>query len=170
MRNSWQQRLFRFLQEQENESLLDRGEPVRHRSPEGGLDTVGYGHKLTMGENISGTVYGIAINELTPGDCAVILAKDVEVCYAICELNIPRWQELTDRERAMVAEIEFNVGKVHQRFPKFVRGCVEHDIDVQRAEFKRHYHDIDGVRHELARRNKAFYDTFLADEVIDGSA
>lgn len=158
--------LFRFLQEQENESLLDRGEPVRHKSPEGGFDTVGYGHKLTMGENVSGTVYGLAIQQLTPQDCDVILEKDIDVCHAICSLNIPQFDTLDRRVRSMLVEVEFNVGRVHKTFPKFVSHCLTSNLAGQREEYKRYYHDIDGVRHELARRNKAFYDTFLSDEAL----
>ena len=164
----WKSRLIQFLQEQENAALLDRGEPVRHKSPEGGLDTVGYGHKLTMGEVVSHTVYGMSLSELTPDTCYDILLKDVDCCYSMCALTVPGWDEMSPRKQAMIAEIEFNVGRVHLTFPKFCAACKADDLEGQRKEFRRFFHDMDGVRHELTRRNEAFYDTFLSDEAVNG--
>ena len=54
--------LVSFLKEQENAPLAAGDmSMMRHSSPEGGTDTVGYGHKLTPEEERSGTVYGIDI-------------------------------------------------------------------------------------------------------------
>ena len=66
---------YEFIKKQENPGLRHG---IRHKSPEGGTDTIGYGHKLTPEESKSGEVYGIKIKDMTPEDAEVVLRKDVQ--------------------------------------------------------------------------------------------
>ena len=150
---------------------LNRGDSsaVRHASPEGGLDTVGFGHKLVQSEVDAGAVYGYCINNLTPADCASILYIDLEIHAAKLQRRLKdqgtEYLGLSDRKQMMLLDYEYNLGNVCKIFPSFTKAVIEGDRDRQEAEYLRTYKDADGVRRPLAR-NKYFYKTFMSDEAI----
>ena len=55
-----------YMKKVENSSIINKTpKSFRHSSPEGGLDTVGFGHKLTVEEQKTNTIYGYNIDNLT---------------------------------------------------------------------------------------------------------
>ena len=70
-----------YIKNAENQALLKTGMKLRHKSGEGGLDTIGYGHKLTETENAMGEVYGYKLDTLTREQADDILLKDVLLPY-----------------------------------------------------------------------------------------
>jgi len=67
------------IKKNENQKLFKFNKNIgRHSSFEGGLDTVGFGHKLTEQEDKSNTVYGYNIDTLTIEQANDILEKDLK--------------------------------------------------------------------------------------------
>ena len=67
------------IKKNENQKLFIFNKNIgRHSSFEGGLDTVGFGHKLTEQEDKNNTVYGYNIDTLTIEQANDILEKDLK--------------------------------------------------------------------------------------------
>ena len=67
------------IKKNENRTLFTFNKNIgRHSSPEGGLDTVGFGHKLTEQENKDNKVYGYNIDTLTKEQANDILQRDLK--------------------------------------------------------------------------------------------
>lgn len=163
--------LFEFLKEQEN-APLKAGDmsAMRHESPEGGNDTVGFGHKLTNVECLFGAVYGRCLEGLTLNDAEYILAKDVEAAEARVKRKLLHehdadYDELSDRRKMMLIDYEFNVRGGISSFPTFTGAVIAGDRPLQLQEMTRHFTDPQGTVKPLAR-NRAFYSTFMTDEAI----
>ena len=60
---------------------------IRHKSREGGNDTIGFGHKLTDEEIKTNKVYGYSLNNLTPKIAKIILLQDLAQASADLELK-----------------------------------------------------------------------------------
>ena len=67
----------KYIKLAENAPLLKEGKDAVHRSPEGGNDTVGFGHKLTDAEKKAGKVYGIALKDINAQNAEKILMMDL---------------------------------------------------------------------------------------------
>ena len=159
-----------FIKEMEN-APLSRGDcsAIRHPSPEGGLDTVGFGHKLVPAEVSEGKVYGYVIDDLTLDACSHILHLDLRHHINSLSRRIARLgaelSELSTRKQMMLLDYEFNLGNVVKIFPSFTQAVIDGDRARQEAEYIRTYKDADGIRRPLAR-NAHFYNTFMSDEAI----
>jgi hypothetical protein len=158
-----------WLKKMENAKLLFHDlNYLRHPSPEGGNDTIGYGHKLTALENDTNQVYGYDLNRLLYRDAEVILCLDLKrVEDNLAQLFSAKWDTLGPRRQQMLLDMQYNLGDVRGKFPKFTEGVLTNNLDVQRAEYKRYYKDAKGRKHELERRNRGFYDRFLSSAAID---
>ncbi len=130
-----------FMKEVENDELRTTGSPVRHPSPEGGNDTVGYGHKLNVLEDQTGQVYGMDIGSLTEPECELILIRDLHHrCNNLRQRLSPAvWDNLSDTQQEILIEFEFNVGHVEKKFPKFYAALLKSDIQGMRDEYAAGY-------------------------------
>ena len=164
-----QDTLAEFLKVEENDELYAGDmSKVRHKSAEGGLDTVGYGHKLTPEEDKSGKIYGYKIKDLTPEAIDHILELDMKVhtrrAKKVVEGKGADWSKMSPRERAMMVEMSFN--GVLPKFTKFIGAIDRGDYATARTEYERTYKDENNVTKKLDKRNNAFYRTFLSDDAI----
>ena len=154
----------KYMKTVENESLLLTGSPTRHPSPEGGNDTIGYGHKLSVLEDATNQVYGFDLDQLTEAQCEFILVRDIanRVGTLRQRLGRARWDSLSDRQQEILVEYEYHVGQVERIFPKFTAAVQHNDIAGMRAEYERYYRDKKGRTKPLTRRNEQFYERYLA--------
>lgn len=130
-----------------------------HESPEGGRDTIAYGHKLQSDAEEVRFAKGI-----TEQQALDLLRKDLEDAWQKAASYVKSkhgvaLEDLSQKQQEMLTEYAFNLGSL-RGFPKFTKAVVEEDWDTARREYKRTYKDTDGKRHELAR-NKFFYDRYL---------
>jgi len=130
---------------------------ILHTSPEGGTDTVGYGHKLSSLEEATGMIGGTAIDDLTEEDCRRILVGDLENAMSHVDYD------LDQRRLEMLTDFVFNLGSLDS-FPKFTEAVIDDDLAIQREEYKRYYTTPDGKVYPIAERNAAFYARYLADD------
>ena len=143
---------------------------LRHSSPEGGRDTVGYGHKLTQKNEVENNIYGIDLDDLTIEDAERILTVDVGKCSRTLSRALQRKfgigiEDLSNRKQMMLLDFEYNLGSAVKVFPSFTGAVIAGDRTRQEAEYKRSFVDRAGVRQPLAR-NAAFYSTFMTYEAI----
>lgn len=127
-----------------------------HNSPEGGTQTIGYGHKLSArGSNYS--------NGLTDREVEQLLLYDLENAKQIMYHDIKSMFDvnikLDSNQEAMLLDFAFNLGTL-KKFPNFTKAVLNKDWDTVKKEYKRSFKDSSGNRHELGR-NKIFFDTFL---------
>ena len=153
-----------YIKKAENAPLFLSGtNATRHKSPEGGLDTVGYGHKLTAEELESGKVYGYDIDTLNKNQSNTILIRDLEKKDKILINKLgTEYTELDPRRKQMLLDIQFNVRGGIDSFPKFTEAVLDNDINTMQEEYKRYFKNQQGEYQELAR-NKSF-SSFFFDE------
>ena len=167
-----------YMLQQENGALL-AGDTSKllHDSPEGGTKTFGFGHKLTAEEQRTGKINGKPIKQMTRDDAIALFREDLAKAserakaklasgvksdkYGIVKAD---WDKLTDRQKAMLVDFEFNVKNGIKAFPSFTYGVVNNNQDIMREEYKRSFTDAKGRTRELAR-NKAFADLFFAPPI-----
>jgi hypothetical protein len=139
-----------------------------HESPEGGNDTIGYGHKLSLLEDASRQVYGFDVDTLTEVECVVILSRDVERCVEALQKLFPQqWSGLGQRRQEMLCDFQFNLRGGVNAFPKFTAGVITGDIVLQREEYERKYKHPKTHRYlPLEERNRLFYNRYLSDEAL----
>jgi len=160
--------LVSFLKEQENAPLAAGDmSMMRHSSPEGGTDTVGYGHKLTPEEERSGTVYGIDIATMTAQDAEFVLLMDIHAKRKSLDARLRKehgvsLNSLSERKQMMLTDYEFNLRGGVSAFPSFTGAVIAGDQAGQVDEMTRFFTDPQGVTKPLAR-NRAFYSTFMSD-------
>ena len=133
-----------------------------HPSPEGGNDTIGYGHKLLNVE------VEVAEDGMTDKEIEDLLVEDMyeatrDLEHILNDYFDADYTQLSDSSQEMLADFAFNLGGHGLRkFPKFVNATIDEDIDTMRKEYKRYYTDGNGVKKELEQRNEEFYTLFLA--------
>jgi len=150
-----------YMKKVENERLLKTGTGIVHKSPEGGNDTVGYGHKLTDEEIKSGKVYGYDINNLNRDQANTILLRDIEEKNKLLTTKLGNdYKKLDPRRKQMLIDIQFNVKGGVDSFPKFKEAVLSNDINTMQQEYKRYFKDQQGKYRELAR-NKSFSNFFF---------
>jgi GH24 family phage-related lysozyme (muramidase) len=159
---------YEFIKKQENPGLRHG---IRHKSPEGGTDTIGYGHKLTPEESKSGEVYGIKIKDMTPEDAEVVLRKDVQRHAAKAAKKFEEkydesWDDLSDAQRHLFVDYEYNLGS-WQKFPKFFDAVVNEDVPGMVSQYKRMYTTPDGETKEIEARNKATHMHILENFAVE---
>jgi 8-oxo-dGTP pyrophosphatase MutT (NUDIX family)/GH24 family phage-related lysozyme (muramidase) len=131
-----------------------------HASPEGGLPTIAYGHKIKNKSELDRMNKGISDSEAEQ-----LLKKDIENAWGVVKsdlnymtkgLNIP----LSGDQKEMLIDFAFNLGTI-KGFPKFVKSILNKDWDIAKKEYIRTYKDNSGKKHELSR-NKIFFNRYLA--------
>jgi GH24 family phage-related lysozyme (muramidase) len=130
-----------------------------HASPEGGRDTIAYGHKFQS--DAEENQYASGITEQQAFD---LLHRDLDIAWNRAASYVKskhgvELETLSHKQQEMLTEYAFNLGSLNG-FPKFTKAVVEEDWDTARKEYKRTYKDTAGKRRELAR-NKSFYDRYL---------
>ena len=162
--------LLNFLADQENAQLAAGDlSMLRHKSPEGGTDTIGFGHKLTKQEMADGKVYGVPLHSLDMKGVKHILQIDLANKKKTLDASLRkkhgvRLDSLSPRKKMMLLDYEFNLaGGAVKKFPSFTAGVLANDDAVQKHEYVRHYTDDKGKKHTLAR-NGAFYKAFMSNE------
>ena len=152
-----------YIKKAENDQLFKTGTGIRQESPEGGLDTIGYGHKLTAEEIESGKVYGYDINTLNKNQANNILLRDLEEKNKILNNKLgTAYTDLDPKRKQMLLDIQFNVKGGIDSFPKFTEAVLDNDVNTMQQEYKRYFKDKQGEYQELAR-NKQFSSFFFGD-------
>lgn len=115
-----------------------------HKSVEGGLDTIAYGHKLKKGESFK--------KGLTEEEANKLLIKDYKEHKKRAKDRIDSqfgkgaFDKLDPKKQVVLTDYEYNVGL--RKFPKFAKAVIEDDKDTMLKEYKR-YSDKD----EMKQRN-----------------
>jgi len=143
----------RYIQDlkiQEGFSNVRNGLHFPYPSPEGGLDTVGYGHKLTApGQFSSG---------LSEAEAQKLLETDVRKSELLAKSYIDKkygkgtYDKLPQNSQMVLTDFQFNLGNL-KGFPKFVDATVSGDKETMLAEYKRYYKDKSGETKEVKKRN-----------------
>lgn len=136
-----------------------------HKSVEGGLDTLAYGHKLKKGENFS--------SGITERDAIKLLLNDLRIAENTSKRDIQsiytsakkdgklksnarsNYDQLSVKEKQMCLDFAYNLGSL-RKFPTFFTALLNKDIDTMKREYKRY----SGGR-PLIQRNDQFFDMFL---------
>jgi GH24 family phage-related lysozyme (muramidase) len=146
--------------------------PFRYESPEGGLDTVGLGHKLTQDEIDSNSVYGFDLDTLTKEQVKEIfredlikyekmLKSDLKTNYKEYEMEQPiDYDTLNQKQKEMFLDFTFNLGSL-KSFPKFTEAVLKGDMATARKEYKRYFENDKGEVKEVKDRNEQFFETYL---------
>lgn len=120
-----------------------------HASPEGGSDTIAYGHKIKPGEDFS--------KGLTEKEATTLLMSDLQTAVkgVKSEIGEDVFNKLDLRRQEMLIDFYFNLGTL-SGFPKFVKAVIANDEKVMRAEYVRKYKDSSGKWKPIADRNNRF--------------
>ena len=157
--------LSEFIQFLENPQEVGRkdGKWFYHESPEGGLPTLGYGHKLTQNEYDTNFVYGINLKYgCSDEEIEFILTTDLEKSKNVAKNCVPEFEDLDNLKQDILTEFAFNLGYGLNKFKKFKKAIIEDDWSAMKAEYKRFYRNSKGVLKELQDRNDKFYHYFLS--------
>ena len=133
-----------------------------HASPEGGNDTIGYGHKLLNSEldQASKGLTDIEIDGLLVEDMHTAMDSASAVLSQHFNAN---FDDLCVNSQEMLIDFAYNLGgNGLRKFPKFVNAVIDENIEVMSQEYKRYYTSGNGVKKELEQRNKEFQTLFLA--------
>ena len=146
--------------------------PLRYKSPEGGLDTIGIGHKLTQTEIDNNAVHGFDLDTLTKEQARAILKKDLPEYKSMLKADLKNnyknykmkqpidYDTLDPKRQEMLLDFTFNLGGL-KKFPKFTEAVLKGDMATAKKEYKRKFTDDKGVTKELKDRNEQFYNTYL---------
>ncbi len=136
-----------------------------HKSVEGGLDTLAYGHKLKKGEDFS--------SGITERDAIKLLLSDLRTAESTSKRDIlsiytsakkdgnlksnarSDYDQLSVKEKQMCIDFAYNLGSL-RKFPTFFTALLNKDINKMKLEYKRY---SDG--RPLIQRNDQFFDMFL---------
>ena len=136
-----------------------------HKSVEGGLDTIAYGHKLKKGENFS--------SGITERDAIKLLLSDLRTAESVSKRDIKSiytsakkdgklkssarfdYDQLSVKEKQMCLDFAYNLGSL-RKFPTFFTALLNKDIDTMKREYKRYFDKT-----PLVQRNDKFFDMFL---------
>ncbi len=115
-----------MLKREENDDQRGRdsssGKWIPHASPEGGTDTIGYGHKLVPSDNnitILGKTFDLFNDRVPDKYIHALLLQDIVRKEKLAEKQLNKhapnglqWSDLEPPYRAMLTEINFNAGLV----------------------------------------------------------
>ena len=161
-----------MLMRAENDQLLaslkvqpDNPLNVRHESPEGGTDTVGFGYKLSRREHASGYIDGLRISTMTSDNIMNVFRRtqkrimiDMNKRLRVMGVDHTKW---TQRQKEMAFDIHYNVEGGIETYPKFTKALDKKDWATALQESKRSYTDKHGVKHEMETRNDLFEAQFF---------
>lgn len=141
-----------------------------HPSPEGGRDTLGYGHKLTPQELKTGRITlsnGKELNfkdGLTDGEITELFYDDVALNRNKAK---NQWDNFVDNKdfqfenlprsyQNLLTNLVFNAGSLSKgdrfQWPKLAKAIQENDIEAIRREMVTSYTDPKGKTHKLTKR------------------
>tara|TARA_R100001377_G_scaffold79464_1_gene57754 strand:+ start:468 stop:959 length:492 start_codon:yes stop_codon:yes gene_type:complete len=133
-----------------------------HASPEGGNDTIGYGHKLLNSEleQAAKGLTDIEIDDLLIED----IHKAIDSASTVLSQHFNAdFDDLCVNSQEMIIDFAYNLGgNGLRKFPKFVNAVIDDNTEVMSQEYKRYYTSGNGVKKELEQRNKEFQTLFLA--------
>ena len=133
-----------------------------HKSVEGGVPTIAYGHKIKNDIELSHYSSGITDEEANR-----ILIEDLEIAkqkvYSYIKSKYKVNIKLSLKQEEMLTEFAFNLGGL-EKFPKFVNSILRNDLEVTNNEYKRHT----GGK-ELTGRNTAFYNRYLKTSLTENT-
>ena len=133
-----------------------------HASPEGGNDTIGYGHKLLNSEleQAAKGLTDIEIDDLLIED----IHKAIDSASTVLSQHFNAdFDDLCVNSQEMIIDFAYNLGgNGLRKFPKFVNAVIDDNTEVMLQEYKRYYTSGNGVKKELEQRNKEFQTLFLA--------
>lgn len=118
-------------------------------SPEGGNDTIAYGHKLTD-EDVRSRRFEHGISE---AQAQYLLISDIQQSLERMSIDAIHWNKLSWRQQWLLLDFQFNLGDVFKKFPKFSDAVLRADTRTMLNEYKRYYRDANGKRHEVKDRN-----------------
>tara|TARA_R110002110_G_C13001660_1_gene675843 strand:- start:18 stop:590 length:573 start_codon:yes stop_codon:yes gene_type:complete len=160
-----------YIKTVENDKLLSgKAKHFRHKSQEGGLDTIGFGHKLTKEENKTNTVYGYDLSEInssTSRERILEISNDIfqkdlkKVENILIEDYGNKFINLDSRRKQILIDFQFNVKNFRKEnvFPVFKKALFAGDEKNMEKEYKRSF-TKNGKTKTLAR-NKFFKKYFL---------
>lgn len=137
----------------------------QHKSYEGGLDTIAYGHKLKKGEDFS--------KGITESEAIRLLLQDLKIAENTSIRDISQiydsakkkkqlkpnarnsYEQLSKFEKQMCLDFAYNIGTL-KKFPKFFTALLNKDIYTMKKEYIR---TADGK--PIKQRNDQFYNYFL---------
>ena len=131
-----------------------------HASPEGGNDTIAYGHKLKNDESWM----KVGISDM---DAENLLIADLQIAAegasnVISEFGSGDFDALCQKCQEIFTDFVFNLGSNGLRkFPKFVEATLDHNAEVMQQEYKRYYRNGYGELKELEHRNAEFARMFF---------
>lgn len=132
-----------------------------HASPEGGLPTIAYGHKIKDKAELEKFKKGI-----TDSDAGKLLEKDLvaakQKVYDYIHRKYKVKLQLTPKQEEMLIEFTFNLGSL-DKFPKFTDAVLRNQLDTVKKEYIRSFVDTTGNRRELKQRNTEFYKRYLKE-------
>jgi len=161
-----------YIKNVENDKLLDGSfKNFRHKSKEGGLDTIGFGHKLTKEESKNNKVYQYDLSEINSSTSPErileisndILKQDLEKTEKILITTYGNeFINLDSRRKQMLIDMQFNVRNFKEKnvFPNFKKALFAGDEEGMKKEYKRVFTDKNGKVKPLAR-NEFFRKYFL---------
>jgi hypothetical protein len=156
-----------YIKDVENKKLKSGNiKNFRHKSPEGGLDTIAFGHKLTPEEQKTNTVYGYDLSKVTKDNVLEIsndiLRKDLQKTEKILiNTHGDKFINLDKRRKQMLIDFQFNVRNFKNKdvFPLFKKALFAGDEEGMKKEYKRFFKS-NGKNRSLAR-NEFFKKYFL---------
>ena len=126
-----------------------------HASPEGGLDTVGYGHKITQAEEDAGTYK----NGISDSDAIKLFRADIKKHADIVRKDVEDFDDLPKKYQDVLVNIAFNTGSVKaNKWPSLLKAMRAGDDKKVREESITSFTDPDGKRQPLTTRSKKIAD------------
>lgn len=126
-----------------------------HASPEGGTDTIGYGHKLTDAEAASGK-YDKGISD---SEAISLYRKDIESHRDIVRKDVKDFDDLPQKYQDVLVNIAYNTGGVKEKkWPSLLKGMRAGDDAVVRKEMVTSFTDEKGKKGKLITRAKKIAD------------
>jgi len=131
-----------------------------HTSPEGGNDTIGYGHKLRDNEHwMKEGVSDAYVEDLLFKDIVFAAESASEIVNEYPESD---FEFIPQRSQEIFTDFVFNLGGGgFRKFPKLINATLSEDTETMRNEYKRYYRNGYGELKELEQRNSEFYKMFL---------
>ena len=122
-----------------------------HASPEGGNDTIAFGHKL-LDHEIEYFSKGITMRQAYQ-----LLIADIEKSLNRIQINAMDWNTLSWQQKWLLLDFQFNLGNVVKKFPKFTKAVLQNNKTEMLKQYKRYYRDSKGNLHEVKDRNERTY-------------
>lgn len=126
-----------------------------HASPEGGLDTIGYGHKITQAEEDAGT-YKKGISD---ADAIKLFRADIKKHADIVRKDVEDFDDLPKKYQDVLVNIAFNTGSVKaNKWPSLLKAMRAGDDKKVREESVTSFTDASGKKGLLKTRSKKIAD------------